>query len=275
MAENKPVSPKSILIFVIVLFVLIASLSVASYLSSVKNIPSVAVQPTEEPTIALTTTPTPEPTETPTPTLNMDTTSWKTYSNESVGIEFKYPEELGIIDEIYTDNTNKDLAKGKKITVNFKKNNENGWFNFTAYSSNYQGEKEFLIFNGTNDIDAECLKTLQYGEQGDVCKFIEISEEKAVWQNFFIEDECAMAFGSQIYFNNKSVSAYKGLGMTFYLEDVKAKINRLYDCSDGGKAYAEAVVQSKNIMERKNLSEKDLQRLDIIDKILSTFKFIK
>lgn len=58
MAENKLTSPKSILIFVIILFALIASLSVASYLSSVKNTPPVTVQPTEEPTI----TSTPEPT---------------------------------------------------------------------------------------------------------------------------------------------------------------------------------------------------------------------
>ncbi|MBU4339194.1 hypothetical protein KKB43_06825 [Patescibacteria group bacterium] len=50
--------PISILIFVIVLFVLIVSLSVASYLSSVKNIPPIAVQPTVTPIVTLT----PEPT---------------------------------------------------------------------------------------------------------------------------------------------------------------------------------------------------------------------
>ncbi|MDP3057518.1 MAG: hypothetical protein Q8N37_03295 [bacterium] len=56
MAENKQSSPKSILIFVIILFVLIASLSVVSYLSSIKNTPTIAVQPTVTPT------PTPSPT---------------------------------------------------------------------------------------------------------------------------------------------------------------------------------------------------------------------
>ncbi len=73
MAENKPVSLKSILIFVIILFVLIASLSVASYLSSVKNIPPVAVQPTptEEPTSKSTTTPT------PTADTSVDNSNWQ------------------------------------------------------------------------------------------------------------------------------------------------------------------------------------------------------
>ncbi len=63
MAENKPVSSKSILIFVIILFFIIALLSVASYLSSVKNTPPVTVQSTEEPTSKLIS----EPTITPTP----------------------------------------------------------------------------------------------------------------------------------------------------------------------------------------------------------------
>lgn len=261
MAENKSSSSKSLLIFVIVLFALIAALCINIYIyyPALKNYPPV-VQPTVE------------------PTSNIDISDWKTYRNEDIGIEFKYPKVLGSTEEVYTDNIDKnlnDLARGKKVIINFKKNNEYGWFNFTAYSSNYQSEKEFLIFNGVKDVNTECLKPLQYGGQGDVCKFIEFAGEKAVWQNFFIEDECAMTFGSQIYFNNKSASVYKGLRMIFHIEDVETKIKKLYDCSDGGKAYLEAVVQSKNIMERKNLSENDLQRLNIVDRVLSSFKFIK
>lgn len=218
-----------------------------------------------------------EPTATPT---NIPL-GWKIYKNEDVGIEFSYPEVLGETEVSYIDNTNKNsdnMSTGKKINVLFKKNGNYEWISFAAFTSDYKGFKDFVTFKGNDNINSECLKPLSYNNQGEACKIIETAEIKAIWKNFLIGDECAISFGSQIYFNNKNSSIYKGLQFIIHLEDAEAKVNKLYNCSDEVKiaqSNAEAMVQSKNIMERKNLSEKDLQRLNIVDQILSSFKFIK
>ncbi|MDP3057172.1 MAG: hypothetical protein Q8N37_01450 [bacterium] len=73
MAENKSSSSKSLLIFVIVLFALIAALCINIYIYyPLKNYPLGTVQPTVEPT----------------PVVNIS--DWKTYGNEEYGFEIKY-----------------------------------------------------------------------------------------------------------------------------------------------------------------------------------------
>lgn len=280
MAENKLASEKKVLILVVVLFALVVALNMAGYLSSVKNIPPVVVQPTEEPTVILTTTPTPEPTETPTPTSASEITKWITYSNSDIGVEFKYPNTLGTPEIFQTDNTNKkpeNVFAGRKIDVYFKDADYN-WFSFAAYTSDYQSFKDFFIFRGSDDISKECLNPLIYNNKGEACKIIEVAGNKAIWKNYFNEDECSPTFESQIYFNNKRQSIYKGLSFTFNFKDAEKKVTDLYSCIDDKaveQSYLEAITQSKNIMERKNLSEKDMQRLDLVDRIMTSFKFIK
>jgi len=210
-----------------------------------------------------------------------ETAAWKTYRNEEIGIEFEYPSILGTPEVLYVDNTqkeSKDVFNGKKIDIYFKENGY-GWIYFAAYTSNYRGFKEFLAFTGSDNIASECPNPLIYGEAGEACKIIEVAGEKAIWDNYFIEDECAASFGSRIYFNNKSPSIYKGLKLTFFLKDAREKVLRLYNCIDEEemrKSYSdEAVIQSRNIMERRNLSEDDLQRLELIDQLLSTFRFLE
>lgn len=267
MIQDKPLSQKSLLIFVIVLFALVAAVSVAVYLSC-KNYSPAAVQPTVEPTT--------------TPTSIIDTSDWKTYRNEDIGIEFKYPNVLGTPEIWETDNINKkpeDVFAGKKVDIRFKDANNNyNWLLFVAYTKDYKSFKDFLVFRGNENISSECFEPLIYNNTGKACKIIEVANEKAIWRNYFDEDECSPLFGSQVYFNNKSQSVYKGLAFMFHLKDAEKKITDLYSCIDDKateRAYLEAVVQSKNIMEKKNLSENDFQQINLIEQILSTFKFIK
>jgi hypothetical protein len=154
MAENKPVSPKSILIFVIILFILIASLSVASYLSSVKNIPPVVVQPTEEP-IA---TPTPEPTIAP--TLNIDMSNWQTYKNDKYGFEVRHPSDWSVSESLEDDQdpavvvslvspSKKGYILGPYLPSKFAPKNWEEVNSFIAPKISIQGAvKNEITFNG-------------------------------------------------------------------------------------------------------------------------------
>ncbi|MDP3057342.1 MAG: hypothetical protein Q8N37_02360 [bacterium] len=275
MAENKLPSIKSLLIFIIVLFALIVALITAINFPALKNYPPVVVQPTVAPTITMAV-----PTLKPTVTSIIEVMKWITYRNSDISVGFKYSSTLGTPEIFQTDNTNKkpeNVFAGKKIDVYFKDADYN-WFSFAAYTSDYQSFKDFFIFRGSDDINTECPNPFIYNNKGEACKIIEVADNKVIWKNYFNEDECSPVFESQIYFNNKSQSIYKGLSFTFNLKDAEKKVTDLYSCIDDKAtelAYLEAVTQSKNIMERKNLSENDLQRLDIIDEILASFKFIK
>jgi len=169
MAENKSVSPKSILIFVIVLFAFVAALNMTVYFSSVKNTPPIAVQPTV--------TPIPNPSPTPTPTVKptpapptvtpaIDISNWKTYRNEEYGYEFKYPSDYHVEDTKGTD-----YAKYKSVRIiSPKKYFNEDWQVYVSYditilstifspdvqslksimsANDWESEKTFLI-NGYN-----------------------------------------------------------------------------------------------------------------------------
>jgi len=107
MAENKLSPQTKVLITVIILFALAAALNVAGHLSSLKNNPPVAVQPTEESTIISTLTPTP----TPVPTV--------TVSNENFKIAYS------LDDGIYIANSDGTSAR-KVFDCPIYKTNSNG-----------------------------------------------------------------------------------------------------------------------------------------------------
>ena len=200
-----------------------------------------------------------------------DSDDWRTYRNEDIGIEFQYPKEFR-----YTTIFQETEKGSTEITFSELNTGLNTGIHFAAYTSNYEAFKEYP-FTGDENIASRCPQYLIYDEGGDVCKIIEVAGEKAVLENRLFEDECSIALNTRIYFNNHGKSIYKGLLFSLYLYDVNEKVSESYDCSEEGSkiSYIEAVNQSMNIMEEKNLSEKDQYVLDIFNQILSTFRFIK
>lgn len=206
-----------------------------------------------------------------------DAAKLETYRNETLGIEFKYPSELGtprIEIRDYTENQQQDFD-GKSIDVFFISDTGRINLYFGGVSSDYKA-RAVKSFTGNNDISLACPKQLSYDNRGNVCKIVQFPLGKVVLGNEFWQAEGSISFYTKIYFNNSVNSEYKGLNFSISLDDVNGKIREEYDFTTNNqyRAYAEAVRQSKNIMEGKNLSQSDEEELRIFNQILSTFKFL-
>ncbi len=216
------------------------------------------------------------------PSSKIDTTNWRTYRNEDIGIEFKYPAKLSTIKEEKSND-------GKAIWVNldFVKEKENETittpFVFYAYADDYISSAPPLsdfIENRNWSVVTECPNPLVYDTEGNVCKIMDIAGEKAVWRNFFsVYSEGLPMMMSEVMLNNKSPSSFKRLGFSLSYREIEDDISSFFDNSSLEEAVEKAspiaLEYSKNIIERKNLSGTTLESLNLFGQILSTFKFIK
>jgi len=209
-----------------------------------------------------------------------ETSDWKTYRNEEIGIEFKYPKEFEYsVEDVDNQISGAGVFSGERITVTFRSDQNKNKIHFTAYTSDYKAFMEHP-FTGNTDINLECLNILSYNEEGDVCKIIEVAGEKTVFANEFEGYECSPFLESKVFFTNKSNSVYKGLEFRTLLTDVNEAITRdkkeyCIDEKQWQEVLSEAVSQSKNIMENKNLSTQDRNTFIIFDQIFSTFRFLE
>jgi len=210
-----------------------------------------------------------------------ETANWKTYRNEKIGIEFQYPEK--IFANPYTiwerDDSkgiifsNKELYDAREYTGLY----------FNAYSPSYKViPPGFGVFTGAENILSYCpepSKTIQGGGGWRMCKIIEIAGQKAIFETFASNYECGTGFWIHVYFNNQSDSAYKGLVFVLMkLDAVSEALRFMPDCIGGGnqeKFESDFYNQSINIMENKNLSEKDMAKLKAFNQMLSTFRFLE
>ena len=83
--------------------------------------------------------------------LEDETADWKTYRNEEIGVEFKYPTVFKYSSENVNDKVfGAGVLSGNRITVTFKDNQEKDVVYFTAYTSDYEA---FMEHPFTNDTD--------------------------------------------------------------------------------------------------------------------------
>lgn len=184
MAENKLASPKSILILIfVILFTIVAALTVVAFLSSVKKSSPVVVKPTEEPTITSTPESSIASTSVPSPTPEDDGVDLGTYTTkELLGENINY--------SVYLLDQAKDLPGRKGKIVVYDKNKKvaipiTGLFSiFGATIVTDDGERKYVaLSNGTST-------------SRDIV-ILSLSEKKQIIDNF-----CS---GSQIYFWEKYI----------------------------------------------------------------------
>ncbi len=179
MAENKLSSEKKVLILVIVLFAIIASLSVVSYLSSFKNTLPITVQftvqstPTLEPTITptpeSTTTTTPEPTEISTSVLiPASTDSFEYGKNDQVFSltknKFNVLKEFNLSEFISDGCANKSEQYYRQLLSNYSKDDFGTEYHFTYKE---QASRDWVVTVIPNKIGYANLK--DFKNDFDIC----------------------------------------------------------------------------------------------------------
>jgi len=187
---------------------------------------------------------------------------WKTYRSDLIGVEFDYPGSSGEVTETETG----DYKEGKRLSLYLVDKK----IRFLAST------EDFVYLYDLNNFTESCDNPFVYSNNGKVCKNIDIGGISAIMHNEFFEYECSPSLVTTISIANKGDSEYKNLRFIVSLDDVYKDIAMKYSClsESAGPGYDEAATQSRNIFERSNLSDADLERLEIFDKILSTFKFI-
>lgn len=206
------------------------------------------------------------------------TVNWKTFRNEILGIEFKYPADLGFPEIIYKDydaKKEKDYD-GKAIEAYFMNSEPKISFAFGAHSSDYAAEL-FGGFKGNEDIALACANPFSVDKKGKGCKVISVGSQKGILENELLETEKMVGLATRVYFNNLGNKEYLGLEFFTSFSDADSVIRNLYGSvgNDKDEAYREAANQSKNILNETNLSSADKNNLEILYKIISTFRYIK
>jgi hypothetical protein len=207
----------------------------------------------------------------------------KTYKNENIGIEFQYQEKIFGNPFVAWE---KDKSIGTIFSFSEEKyrGREYSGLSFNTYAFDYPIiPPGFGVFIGDEDITSYCREPLKMKKTstGDwkMCKAIEIDGQKAIFETFASNYECCGSFDIFVYFNNQEISSYRGLVFSLYRLELENKMLRFMpSCTEGGdieKFELDFYTQSMNIMENKNLSEIDKEKLNAFNQMLSSFRFLE
>ena len=144
------------IILVVVIVILVGAVG---YFAFVKKSEPVAQQPTP--------TPIQTKTSTPTPTTKDETSSWKTYTNSSVGFSFKYPADWKVSDDgkgdINLTDSNKTymLEGGAMSPIVIQYYVDNSGANINTYLSGGRAPLKSILKPGTIKIGGKTAYVLQ------------------------------------------------------------------------------------------------------------------
>ena len=208
-----------------------------------------------------------------------ETANWKTYRNGELGIEFKYSDKFIEVFGIPYKMFAKKGKEGEMIGFSFgppEKYSYTGLM-FTVYTPDYEPPLTqswpFYDWVGKGDVTETCPHPLEYKPSNTlnrVCNIIEIAEESAIFETFLDTWEASCDVHVNVYFNNRSSSPYKGLNFFLSIPDTSQKVCKFFPEGKEGdyeklesEFYSQFYTQSKNIMENKNLSEKEIGRAHV------------
>jgi hypothetical protein len=171
---------------------------------------------------------------------------------------------------------------GKFVNFNFtfsEKNYARSQFRLRGYTPDYKSNltaPSTSNWTGKDDILESCTTSTELEYR--YCKLLEIDGEEAILETSYINYEGIGDVWVNVYFNSLGDYKYRGLNFSLFLADVNKNVGEFYydkAPTDSDKPMSRFYTQSQNILQNKNLSEKDQEKLDLFNEMLESLEFIK
>lgn len=209
-----------------------------------------------------------------TPTSTSDeTTNWKIFKDEDIGIEFRYPAEILNSYDI------NEYAGGKDIT--FYTNQKTSYFTLETFEKTTFKCPQPLIVK----YEICGYVTEPWSETcAEICEIVKIAGREGVFKAAIVgqpgsANELACELFTNLHLENQNSSLFGVLKFSVQLEDADERARNICVYKEGAEVldsetYNQLGDQLLNIFKKENLSERDHQKIEIFWRILSTLKFI-
>lgn len=201
--------------------------------------------------------------------LNDDSPEWELYIDHELGISFSYPKlkwgKINISFKEKDDRKDNILQSGKAKIIQFNKYYSASLsafsddFTHMYYSDNYLGGQDLSVICTNEGIltDAGICKNINVGSQSTYENIVDFGYE------------CSFVDARQIRLN-LNTGGYSGLLISQTLPSSQACGSTEIESLNGMRREKDLTDQ----YNRENLTELDLRNLELMDKVLASFKFL-
>jgi len=207
-------------------------------------------------------------TNTNTNTSTTDTPDWQTYTNDELGVSFKYPSAGNVsiteFNSTQTKDENPYPTTGKAVSISVTFSDKSKIF-LTGSSSDYKRIYS-ESYNGGDDLSAVCVNPGVI-ENESYCYNTSVSDQDTYKKVYFQAPECSPMFVQESKLNlNKNGYAGLRIHQTLFT-------NGNWDCTSTTEKF-NAVTNSEinRLFSGTNLTEEEKKKLDDFDRFLSSIQ---
>lgn len=202
------------------------------------------------------------------------TADWKTYTNDELGIQFKYPPSWGVVSikkidsTMNVNQTGALVESGKAVQINFA-DNSGRWMSGVWMQASSSDFKQFMSpsYNGGEDLTRGCSDPGVIGANS-FCTLRTIAGMSTIDSFTFESPECSPHYIREVRLN-LTRSDYTGLRIA---SNYSSKV----DCVSSDAINNQTkLTELTNYLDRSSMDATRLQRLVDFDTLLSTFTFTK